>query len=182
MAYPSHGLFPVKRRSAFRRQLSFHRMAGFRSFLFAVKPIAAEGGGLKGQALLRTRTTDDGAGPMKHPEFRPVRMTRPPKARSTSHTVAARAAAPKSRLRRVGSDERDHSLLRLFRPGISPVRSLDSSFGYSGTVSSSLHDRVLDNDARGDVFPQRHEQLASHGDDGRLLAAAAFDPLLEPQR
>ena len=46
-------------------------------------------------------------------------------------------------LRRVGSDERDHSLLRLFRPGISPVRSLDSSFGYSGTVSSSLHDRVL---------------------------------------
>ena len=50
--------------------------------------------------------------------------------------------------------------------------------------SGILHDRPLDDETGGYVFPQRHEQLARQGDDERLLNAPAIglDALFEPQR
>lgn len=50
--------------------------------------------------------------------------------------------------------------------------------------SGGFHHGPFNDDAGGDVFPQRHKQLPRQSDDGRLLhaAAVAFDPFMEPAR
>ena len=49
--------------------------------------------------------------------------------------------------------------------------------------SSHFHHGSFDNDAGGDIFPQRHQQLARQRHDGCLLEPAAVvrDPFFKPQ-
>jgi len=56
--------------------------------------------------------------------------------------------------------------------------------GVCESGSGGLHDSPLDDETRGHVFPQRHEQLARQGDEQRLLDAPAIglDAIFEPQR
>jgi hypothetical protein len=48
--------------------------------------------------------------------------------------------------------------------------------------SRGLHHSPLDNDAKGDIFPQRDQQLSRQCDDGGFLqpTAIALDAFLEP--
>ena len=49
-------------------------------------------------------------------------------------------------------------------------------------LSGGLHHSTLDNDAEGDIFPERDQQLSRQRDDRRLpQAAALLDAFLEPQ-
>ena len=65
-----------------------------------------------------------------------------------------------------------------------PIGARDSWEAVAGLRSSSFHHGPFDDHAGGDIFPQRHKQLARQSDDGRLLhaAAVAFDPFMEPAR
>ena len=48
-------------------------------------------------------------------------------------------------------------------------------------LSGGLHHSALDNDAEGDIFPERDQQLSRQRDDCRLpQAAAMLDAFLEP--
>ena len=50
--------------------------------------------------------------------------------------------------------------------------------------SGDFHHSALDNEAEGDIFPERDQELPRQGDDGRLLqpTAIALDAFFEPQR
>jgi hypothetical protein len=50
-------------------------------------------------------------------------------------------------------------------------------------LSGGLHHSTLDNDAEGDIFPQRDQQLSRQRDDSRPLktAAIAHDTFFKPQ-
>jgi len=48
--------------------------------------------------------------------------------------------------------------------------------GVCESGSGGFHDSPLDDETRGHVFPQRHEQLARQGDEQRLLDAPAISP------
>ena len=91
-----------------------------------------------------------------------------------------------------GSGGRHHSLPRLFRPCRGSVRPpgsartdqvLEDLKIVERLSSGVFHYGSLDNDAGGDIFPQRDQQLTRQRHDGRLFEAAAIaaDPLFEPQ-
>jgi hypothetical protein len=91
-----------------------------------------------------------------------------------------------------GSGGRHHSLPRLFRPCRGSVRPpgsartdqvLEDLKIVERLSSGAFHYGSLDNDAGGDIFPQRDQQLTRQRYDGRLFEAAAIaaDPLFEPQ-
>ena len=114
------------------------------------------------------------------------------RARSTSHPVAARDGCTNIPLAAGrGSGERNHSSNRRFRPWTTSVRPPDPPEpirpwkiceSVQRLSSGDLHHGSLNEDAGGDIFPQRHEKLAGERDDDRLLhtAAVAFDPFFEP--
>jgi hypothetical protein len=121
------------------------------------------------------------------------------RARSTSHTVAAQDGCTKIPLAAGrGSGGRNHSVDRHFRPWLLSVRPPGSARAdqvledliicrasiLRRLLSGVLHHGAFDDDAGGDIFPQRHQQLARQRHDGRLLqtAAVAADPFFEPQR
>ncbi len=90
-----------------------------------------------------------------------------------------------------GSGERGHSTSRPIGPWSHAVRQpgsartaqvLEDWRKRAGSASGSFHNGPLDDDARRDIFPQRHEKLARQRDDGRLFetAAVAADPLTKP--
>ena len=117
------------------------------------------------------------------------------RAGSNSHTVAARSG-------RTPIPRAPRQWLRRTRPFWSSAFEAKSNFGsftwirpdLSGPgrfekplrvlLSGGFHHGPFDDDAGGDIFPQRHQQLARQSDDGRLLhaAAVAFDPFMEPAR
>ena len=101
-------------------------------------------------------------------------------------------AAPTSRLRRAGLRRTKPFFQSAFQAmdylgsstRIRQNRSGPGRFAnLIGGGSGDLHHGSLDDDAGGDIFPQRHEKLAGERDGDRLLhaAAVAFDPFLEPE-
>ena len=116
------------------------------------------------------------------------------RARSTSHPVAARDGCTNIPLTAGrGSGERNHSSNRRFRGHGLPrfvhpdppelIRSWKICESAERLSSGGLHHGSLNDDAGGDIFPQRHQQLARQRHDSSLLhaAAVAFDPFFEPQ-
>jgi hypothetical protein len=69
-------------------------------------------------------------------------------------------------------------------PGSADPGRLQKYSVYTPGRSGALHHNALDNDAEGDIFPQRDQQLSRQGDYGRLLqtTAIAQDAFFKPQR
>jgi hypothetical protein len=113
---------------------------------------------------------------------------------SNSHTVAAVNGCNNiPRTCGDGSGERDQLgiegqiELRFVHPGSARIcRSwkIAKILGLHARPSGALHHNALDNDAEGDIFPQRDQQLSRQGDYGRLLqtTAIAQDAFFKPQR
>ena len=143
--------------------------------------------------FLLTHSKIPSLGCFGYPWSEPHCMTRPvSSAGSNSHTVAALNDGPQSRLRcGDGSGERNHSGARHLKPNRTSVRPpgsarIDLSWEITKSglcaLSGGLHHSTLDNDAEGDIFPERDQQLSRQRDDRRLpQAAALLDAFLEPQ-
>jgi len=91
-----------------------------------------------------------------------------------------------------GSGRRNHSGMRILGHESSrfvhpdppePIGSWKIGEFGQRLSSSGFHHGSFDDDAGGDIFPQRHKQLARQRHDGRLLetAAVAPDPFFKPQ-
>jgi hypothetical protein len=129
----------------------------------------------------------------RYPWSEPNCMTRPvSSAGSNSHTVAAvNGCTNIPRACGDGSGERDHSGARHLKPNRTSVRPPGSArIDLSWEITKSglcallggLHHSTLDNDAQGDIFPERDQQLSRQRNDCRLSQAATLlDAFLEPQ-
>jgi hypothetical protein len=115
---------------------------------------------------------------------------------SNSHTVAAVNGCTNIP-RTCGDGSGDETILelgiegqielRFVHPGSARIcRSwkIAKILGLTPGRSGALHHNALDNDAEGDIFPQRDQQLSRQGDYGRLLqtTAIAQDAFFKPQR
>src|SRR5580658_5824834 len=112
----------------------------------------------------------------------------------TSHSVAVRDGSTKIPLSAAWAKENETNLRNgSSGPWTRTVRSpassrtdrvLEERGNLAGAALGGLHDSPLDGETGGDVFPQRHEQLARQGDDQRLLDAPAvgLEAIFEPQR
>ena len=129
-----------------------------------------------------------------YPGPEPNCLTRPVSERDQPHIRSPlETAAPTSRLRRAGAQANEtilpigisvHGLPRFVHPDPPElIRSWEIWESAERLSSGGLHHGSLNDDASGDIFPQRHEQLARQRHDSRLLhaAAVAFDPFFEPQ-
>jgi len=115
------------------------------------------------------------------------------RARSTSHPVAARDGCTNIPLAAGRAQANEtilpggisvHGLPRFVHPDPPElIRSWEICESVERLSSDGLHHGSLNDDASGDIFPQRHQQLARQRHDGRLLhaAAVALDPFFEPQ-
>ena len=100
------------------------------------------------------------------------------RARSTSHSVAARNGCTNIPLAAVGAQE-DETILEdgFFRPCSDAVRPLDPPGLISledlrigqRLSSGTFHHGSLDDNACGHIFPERYQQLARQRHDCRLL-------------
>jgi hypothetical protein len=132
---------------------------------------------------------------LRDPWSEPDCMTRSvSRAGSNSHTVAARNG-------RTPIPRAPRQWLRRTRPFWSSAFEAKSNFGsftwirpdlsgpgdlrrVAGPPLGGFHHGPFDDNAGGDILPQRHQQLARQSDDRCLLhaAAVAFDPFMEPAR
>jgi hypothetical protein len=129
-----------------------------------------------------------------YPGPEPNCLTRPVSEHDQPHIRSPlETAAPTSRLRRAGAQANEtilpigisvHGLPRFVHPDPPElIRSWEICESAERLSSGGLHHGSLNDDASGDIFPQRHQQLARQRHDNRLLHAAtvAFDPFFEPQ-
>ena len=129
-----------------------------------------------------------------YPGPEPNCLTRPVSEHDQPHIRSPlETAAPTSRLRRAGAQANEtilpigisgHRLPRFVHPDPPElIRSWEICEFAECLSSGGLHHGSLNDDASGDIFPQRHQQLARQRHDSRLLhaAAVAFDPFFEPQ-
>ena len=129
-----------------------------------------------------------------YPGPEPNCLTRPVSEHDQPHIRSPlETAAPTSRLRRAGAQANEtilpigisvHGLPRFVHPDPPElIRSWEICEFAERLSSGGLHHGSLNDDASGDIFPQRHQQLARQRHDSRLLhaAAVAFDPFFEPQ-
>ena len=129
-----------------------------------------------------------------YPGPEPNCLTRPVSEHDQPHIRSPlKTAAPTSRLRRAGAQANEtilpigisvHGLPRFVHPDPPElIRSWEICESAERLSSGGLHHGSLNDDASGDIFPQRHQQLARQRHDSRLLhaAAVAFDPFFEPQ-
>ena len=129
-----------------------------------------------------------------YPGPEPDCLTRPVSEHDQPHIRSPlETAAPTSRLRRAGAQANEtilpigisvHGLPRFVHPDPPElIRSWEIWESAERLSSGGLHHGSLNDDASGDIFPQRHQQLARQRHDSRLLhaAAVAFDPFFEPQ-
>src|SRR5208283_1927791 len=129
-----------------------------------------------------------------YPGPEPNCLTRPVSEHDQPHIRSPlETAAPTSRLRRAGAQANEtilpigisvHGLPRFVHPDPPElIRSWKICESAERLSSGGLHHGSLNDDASGDIFPQRHQQLARQRHDSRLLhaAAVAFDSFFEPQ-
>ena len=130
----------------------------------------------------------------QYPGPEPNCLTRPVSEHDQPHIRSPlETAAPTSRLRRAGAQANEtilpigisvHGLPRFVHPDPPElIRSWEICESAERLSSGGLHHGSLNDDASGDIFPQRYQQLARQRHDSRLLraAAVAFDPFFEPQ-
>jgi hypothetical protein len=130
----------------------------------------------------------------QYPGPEPNCLTRPVSGHDQPHIRSPlETAAPTSRLRRAGAQANEtilpigisvHGLPRFVHPDPPElIRSWKICESAERLSSGGLHHGSLNDDASGDIFPQRHQQLSRQRHDSRLLhaAAVAFDPFFEPQ-
>ena len=124
----------------------------------------------------------------QYPGPEPNCLTRPVSEHDQPHIRSPlETAAPTSRLRRAGLRRTKpffQSAFQFVHPDPPElIRSWKICESTERLSSGALHHGSLNDDASGDIFPQRHQQLARQRHDSRLLhaAAVAFDPFFEPQ-